>query len=98
MVQERGRAVLPSDPAGWTFEHADAGKTLQHMTIRIRTALHRHRVEVAPLCETKWPQVLKMEVPMREVWARLSNPVMSPCDYKSHEFRIIHRSLLTHNM
>jgi hypothetical protein len=101
VIWDRGPVGLEGqffpDPAGWTFEHADAGKTLQHMTIRIRTALHRHRVEEAPSCETKWPQVLKMEVPMREVWARLSNPVMSPRDYKS-QFRIIHRSLLTRNI
>ena len=38
-----------------------------------------------------------MDVPMREVWRRFSNPLLTLCDYKS-QFRIIHRSMRTRNL
>ena len=63
------------DPAGWTFTGANAGQTLERVTVRLRTALHRSAVEVEPSCVSKWPEVLGEGVPMREVWRRFSNPL-----------------------
>lgn len=90
------RSYFPN-PKGWTFAGAAAGQTLEHVTVRLRTALHRQAIETEPTCVSTWPRVLKMDVPMREVWRRFSNPLLTPRDFKS-QFRIIHRSMRTRNL
>ena len=90
------RSYFPN-PKGWTFAGASVGQTLERVTVRLRTALHRQAVEREPTCVTTWPRVLKSDVPMREVWRRFSNPLLTPRDYKS-QFRVIHRSMRTHNI
>jgi hypothetical protein len=84
-------------PQGWTLEGAQHGQTLEHMTIKALTGIHRYNYAKPPTCMTNWPAALGHEVPVAAAFASHSNPILTKRDSKSH-FRILHRSLYTRNL
>jgi hypothetical protein len=84
-------------PQGWTLRGAEHGQTLEHMTIKTLTAIHRNNYANPPTCVTNWPAALGHDVPVEAAFANHSNPILTKRDSKSH-FRILHRSLFTRNL
>ena len=84
-------------PQGWTFEGAEQGQTMEHMTIKALTGIFRANYAKPPTCMTNWPTALGQEVPLSQAFANHSNPILTKRDSKSH-FRILHRSLRTRNL
>ena len=87
-------------PRGWTFEGANSGQTLEGVTIRLLTSVFKAAQVKPPACEDAWAAALgvtKDDIPWKEIWGHFSNPILTPRDARNH-FRVIHRSLLTHNI
>ena len=82
-------------PQGWQLEGAQAGTTMEGMTVRVLTALYRREYECEPSCYTNWPKAVG-QVDMQKVIERLASPLITPRDFKSY-YRILNRSLYTRN-
>ena len=60
--------------------------------MRILTAVLRMRIDRTPPCERAWEAALGYPIPWRQLWARLTSPLLTPSDFKA-QTRIYHRSL-----
>ena len=78
-------------PQGWSAWGL-TGCTLDRADVRALTGAFRDRQDRTPPCEAAWAAYFHGDLPWRDIWSRLSSPLLTPRDFKSYT-RILHRSM-----